>query len=223
MTRSAIIEVLAETIDSVRTLHPLRVAIDGVDGAGKTQLANELVAPLENIGRSVIRASIDGFHNPSHMRYKRGVNSPDGYYLDSFQNDALLDEFLIPLGPGGSRNYRSKIYDIRSETHIMKPLKEAPRDAVLLFDGIFLLRPKLINHWDYKIFVEVDFERSVERALSRDICNSGGEIEMSMLRNRYKERYVPGQKMYLKEVNPDRKADLVFENTSLENPKLIKP
>jgi uridine kinase len=222
MTRSSIIEELAEIIYSVRSLHPLRVAIDGVDGAGKTCLADELVAPLVNMGRFVIRASIDGFHYPWDLRYKRGADSPDGYYLDSFQNDALLDELLIPLGPGGSRNYRSKIYDFKSETHITEPLKEAPRDSVLLFDGVFLLRPELIYHWDYKIFVDVDFERSVERALSRDISILGGEIEKNSLRQRYKERYVPGQKVYLKGVKPEEKADLVIENTSLDAPKLIK-
>jgi hypothetical protein len=43
-------------------LFGVRVAIDGVDGVGKTTLADELVAPLQLLGRDVIRASIDGFH-----------------------------------------------------------------------------------------------------------------------------------------------------------------
>ena len=46
--RAKIIAQLAGQIAAVRCDHPLRVAIDGVDAAGKTTLAEELVAPLES-------------------------------------------------------------------------------------------------------------------------------------------------------------------------------
>ena len=44
--------------------HP-RVAIDGVDGAGKTTLPDELAPVIEGAGRGVVRASIDGLGNVS--------------------------------------------------------------------------------------------------------------------------------------------------------------
>jgi len=47
-------------------------------------LADVLAAPLARLGRPVIRASIDGFHNPGAIRYARGKFSPEGYYFDSF-------------------------------------------------------------------------------------------------------------------------------------------
>jgi uridine kinase len=46
----------------------VRVAIDGVDGAGKTTFANELAEVVGGLGRPVIRASVDGFHNPRVVR-----------------------------------------------------------------------------------------------------------------------------------------------------------
>lgn len=52
-----------------------KLAIDGVDGAGKTTLADELAIALEKKGEQVIRASIDGFHNPQKLRYAMGRNS----------------------------------------------------------------------------------------------------------------------------------------------------
>ncbi|MDH4033877.1 MAG: hypothetical protein OEV80_08770, partial [candidate division Zixibacteria bacterium] len=61
MPRPKLIEQLAEMINIVKRSHTVRVAIDGVDASGKTTLADELVTPLEAKGRSVIRASIDGF------------------------------------------------------------------------------------------------------------------------------------------------------------------
>src|SRR5262245_27221606 len=51
MKRSSVVEMLAERIAAGRRSHPVRVAIDGVDGVGKTTLANELVQPILERGR----------------------------------------------------------------------------------------------------------------------------------------------------------------------------
>lgn len=96
--------------------HPARVAIDGVDAAAKTALADELAGPLGARGRRVIRASIDGFHNPCAVRYRRGPDSPGGYYLDSFDHDALRASLLDPLGSGGDLRYRTATFDYRTES-----------------------------------------------------------------------------------------------------------
>jgi uridine kinase len=51
MTREDLVSDVVHRISRVRRPHLVRVAIDGVDAAGKTTLANELVAPLERVGR----------------------------------------------------------------------------------------------------------------------------------------------------------------------------
>ena len=83
--RNQVLTKLAEQIVTVEFPgHPIRVAIDGVDASGKTALADELVPLIEERGRPVIRASVDGFHQPRSLRYQRGVNSPEGYYFEFF-------------------------------------------------------------------------------------------------------------------------------------------
>src|SRR3712207_7018949 len=67
--RSAAVEQLAELIEATSVPHPVRVAIDGPDAAGKTVLADELAVALSVRRRHVIRASIDGFHRPRTARY----------------------------------------------------------------------------------------------------------------------------------------------------------
>ena len=124
--RHRALEQLAELIDSVSLPHPTRVAIDGVDAAGKTTLANELAGPFEARGRHVIRASTDGFHNPHEVRYRRGPESPEGYYLDSFDYETLRASLLEPLGPGGDLRYRTASFDYRTESPMQAVESLAP-------------------------------------------------------------------------------------------------
>ena len=134
LTRDALVRHLAGSIDSLERPHPCRVAIDGPDAAGKTTLADELAAALRGRQRVVIRASIDGFHRPHAQRYRLGQDSPQGYYNDSFDYQALRRELLDPLGPNGSRRYRVAVFDYRSDNARIDAQAVAPDDAILLFD-----------------------------------------------------------------------------------------
>lgn len=195
----------------------MRVAIDGVDAAGKTTLADELVAPIEKLGRPVIRASVDGFHRPRRERYRRGRDSPEGYYHDSFDYESLREELLEQLGPGGSLRYRRAVFDYRSDAFLYERLRTAQADAVLLFDGIFLLRPELNDLWDFRVFVQVELELTVERAIRRALERDG---KADGVRERYHKRYVPGQQIYLQTVKPHEVADVVVDNNDLSAPTL---
>lgn len=51
----------------------VRVAVDGVTGAGKTTLAGELAAAVRERGRPAVTVSMDGFHQPRTHRLPRGA------------------------------------------------------------------------------------------------------------------------------------------------------
>lgn len=220
MTRRELLAQLAERIDALQRPHPVRVAIDGVDAAGKTTLADDLVPAIEARGRPVIRASIDGFHRPRVERYQRGADSPEGYYHDSFDYAALRAALLLPLGPGGNRTYRRAVFDFRTDAPASAPIQQAPANAVLLFDGVFLLRPELADLWDYRIFVVVDFDVALERAVMRDQPLFGSPIAVT---TRYVQRYAPGQRLYLEAVRPQTHADVVVRNNDPAHSVLILP
>src|SRR5262245_14341636 len=76
MTRQSLLRHLANSLFARHCTHPLRGAIDGIDAAGKTTLANELAPLIEAQGRPAIRASIDDFHRPRAERYRQGPASP---------------------------------------------------------------------------------------------------------------------------------------------------
>jgi uridine kinase len=208
---------LTQKIITLPQEHPLCVAIDGIDAAGKTTLANELAPFLEGYGRAVIRASIDGFHYPRVQRYRQGPNSPQGYYEDAFDYDSLQKTLLQPLGPTGNRWYRRAAFDFRTDTPFALSEERAPLNAVLLFDGVFLLRPGLDPLWDYRIFVQVDFEVALQRAMKRDQSLFGNA---EAVRARYLQRYIPGQQLYLQRDHPQERADTIVDNNNPDSPRV---
>lgn len=198
--------------------HPVRVAFDGVDTAGKTTIANELAPLIIKRGRPVIRASIDGFHRPRAERRLRGAESPEGYYLDAFNYPALIGQLLKPLGVAGDLKYRVAVFDFKADAEVDTPVVRAEANAVLLFDGVFLLRPELDPFWDLRVFLDVSSDTVLARAVARDAALFGSESETV---RRYKNRYMPGQEIYLNTVHPASLADWVIDNNDPANPAVV--
>ncbi len=215
--RQEIVAAIAQRIVGVRVPHPVRVAIDGVDAAGKTTLADELAEAVRHLGRPVIRASIDGFHNARAIRRRRGSLSPEGYFEDSFNYRALVEALLLPLGAAGSGSFRRAVFDFRTDQPVTAPLEVASVDSVLLFDGVFLLRDELRAHFDFSVFVRAAFEVTIERAEQRDVQLFGSIEEV---RRRYRQRYVPGQELYLRTAQPERWASVIVDNNDPARPNI---
>jgi hypothetical protein len=73
------------------------------------------------------------------------------------------------------------------------PVTTTAADAVLLFDGVFLLRPELIDRWDLRIFVSAAFEETLARARIRDLAPLGSAARVEQ---RFRNRYLPSQQHY---------------------------
>ncbi|HEY7041015.1 MAG TPA: uridine kinase [Methylomirabilota bacterium] len=180
----------------------LRVGIDGVDGAGKTTLADALAATLTATAIPVVRASVDGFHHPRAVRYRLGRDSPEGFFRDSYDYPAMHRALLDPLSPGGSLRYRAAVFDHRTDRPVVAPEQRAEAGSVLVVDGIFLHRPELRRYWDLSVFLDVRFEVSIPRGAQR----GEGSADPLAPENR---RYVEGQRLYLQECDPKAHATIV--------------
>jgi len=212
--RQEILRTIADAILRLGTSRVVRVGIDGVDGAGKSIFGDELAQILADAGRPIIRASVDGFHNPRALRYRLGRLSPEGYFADSYDYEQLKAMLLDPLSPGGSGRYRRAVFDHRSDQPVSMPEAQAIPGAILVFDGIFLHRPELRGYWDHSVFLEVGATVSMARCAQRD----GTSPDPHALDNR---RYVEGQQLYLRECEPWCHATVVINNETLESPWIV--
>ena len=207
-------ETLLEIILLIQHNRPLLVAIDGVDAAGKTTLANELAEKLKEMGADVIESSIDAFHNPRVIRYKQGRDSAEGYYFDSFNLAALKLLLLNPLKTGDLR-YKTGAFDYTMDKGVISPLMESTINSILIFDGVFIHRPELREYWDYSIYLHITEEESIRRGINR---NSG---DVGAIRRRYETRYVAGQRIYHLMSDPISQADIIIDNNDPENPVIL--
>jgi uridine kinase len=193
-----------------------RVAIDGPDGAGKTVFADRLAESLRARGHVVIRISLDDFHHVRAVRYRRGRDSPEGFWLDSFDYDRFRTDVLAPFAPGGSRRYRPAAHDLTTDAVLTAPVRTAPPEAILLVDGLFLHRDELAGAWDFSVFLEVPFTETARRMAIRDGCTP--DPSDPSLR-----RYVEAQRLYFAACSPQSRATVVIDNTDYHAPKVIRP
>ncbi|GAB2697515.1 nucleoside/nucleotide kinase family protein [Thalassiella azotivora] len=190
------------------------VGVDGVDGAGKTTFADELAAVLRARGRAVLRAGHDDFHHPRARRYARGRDSAEGFWLDSFDDEAFTRLLLAPLGPGGDRRVRTRSHDLATDAVVDEPPVTVAPGTVVVVDGLFLHRDELADHWHLSVLLDVPFEVSVARMAVRD----GSHPDPAAASN---ARYVGGQRLYHAAADPRARADLVVDNSDLDAPRLV--
>ena len=92
---------LADLVLDLRRPHPVRVGIDGCSAAGKTTLADELATVLRGrTERQVIRVQIDLFKRQVDLRTAYPADSPESYYLDSWDYAARTGAPARAARPG---------------------------------------------------------------------------------------------------------------------------
>lgn len=193
---------------------PTLVAVDGVDGSGKTMFAARLAAEFEVAGRRAVIVHVDDFHNPRKVRYRLGRDSAEGYFLDTYDLAKLAAYVLDPLtSDQRPRRITTKAFDYRTDLVVDAEPVEVSADDVVIVEGMFLHRNELVPRWDLSIFLDAPFDVTVRRMADRDGTNPDPEHPSV-------RRYVEGQRHYLATCKPRERATLVVDNTDPRVPQL---
>ena len=219
MIKQELLDYLSKRIISQKWNNPLVVWINGVDGSGKSHLSKELYHFMKQLGYDMEVIGVDDFLNNRKIRYTKWIESPEWFYYDTYNHEDFLKYVLIPFQKWEWK-YCKKIFDIDTNREVKKEMKVIKKSQIVLIEGIFLFRPELNSFFDYKIFLNVSFDTTLERMLKRDtdLGRLWGKKEVI---ERFNIRYMPWQKLYFSDAKPQEKSDILIDNTDYNNPIII--
>ena len=210
---------LARRIVAIRSTR-IRAVVDGYTASGKTSFAHELAAAVRTRGRSTMRATFDDFKKPWRDAREKGYErlTGEGYYRNAPDFESARDLLLEPAGPQGSGVVALCAHDPLTGDDRREITIDAPLDAVLIVDSVFGMRPEYDDSWDFRIWIEIPLELALARGVERD-ADSEGRDEAERL---HRDRYHVAEQIYVDEVDPKAKADVIIDNTDFANPVVIR-
>lgn len=223
--RTGVLSLVATAVSGAARSGRALIAVDGASGTGKSTFADELTLMLERADKIVVRASIDSFHRPRDERYRLGPDSAEGYYQDSHDIEGLKVHLLEPF-TAGTGSYRRALFDEPSDRPVNEPPEPVPTAAILIFDGLFLHRPELVDFWDLSVFLTAATRREAawQEYLTRGLPVDPGERDVetaARVQRARRHRYLKGQALYEREASPRQRATVVIDNDDLTCPRVI--
>lgn len=191
--------------DSIIGNTTLIVGIDGLGGAGKSTLAEQLVRLLQESGKSVFLLHIDDFIHPRAVRYNDAVPEWACYYYLQWRYEALR-AVLAPLKREGTFSGEVQLYDKENDTYVSQNLSITQR-SIVIAEGVFLQRRELAELFDCMIYLDVPEEIRLRRVLQRD----GYIGDAAAVREKYERRYFPAERYYVRTCRPAERADYVMQ------------
>jgi uridine kinase len=183
-------DILDELVAEIRHNYArgrVSVAVDGLTGSGTAGFADELAEAFRRAGVPVVRASIDAFQ----VAEPDGDAGPSRFYAEAYDYAAFTDRLARPFR-------REKPFALAPGA---EP-QDLEGDAVLIVDGVFLLRPELIGAWSSTVVLFVPADEAFARA----------GLDPASVR-------AQAEHLYLDRVQPRVKAIANVDNTDPEHPR----
>lgn len=200
----------AKIHEQIKKLHdPNRtviVGIDGLGGAGKSTVSEELYRLLGEENYSVSVLHIDDFIHPKAVRYNDSYAEWECYYDLQWRYDYLINEVIMPI-KRGDFNSKIELYDKDNDTYYLSET-DIPSGSIVIIEGIFLQREELRDAFDFMIYIDIPEEVRLERVLERD----GYIGDKEQIKAKYNNRYFPAERHYVKTCSPCDKADCVVRS-----------
>ena len=175
------------------------VALDGVDGAGKTVLGRELAAVVAAAPRG---APGLGRRLPPPARSQRYAHgrTAETFYRDSYDHDAIRRAAGRPFRAG--EPWVRAVHDVEREV-LVDPVPEPAAGLARCSwsTGSSCTAPSCADLWDASVWLHVPFEVSSRAATPGSATVDADAADPASAVN---ARYVGGQRLYLAEVDPAR-------------------
>ncbi len=169
------------------------IAIDGLDGSGKSTFAVALAAAVEAAGQPAVVWHVDDFRRTVDFEGQSAEGEAALYY-DRYYDFSTLDGALASFLKGG------------------------PDGAIALLEGVLVLRARLPAGTPL-IVLEVSPDEARRRILTRD--RAKGRTDQEIVR-RMERRYFPAQARYRAAFDPVARADVLVDNDDWTRPRVLR-
>jgi uridine kinase len=181
-------------------MKPLVIGVAGGTGSGKSTVARNVAAALEDASVAFIDMDayyLDHSHLPLEERRKVNWDHPNAFDWD------LLVQQLSELGSG--RAIEKPVYDFHAHMRSANCVRVPPADVVVI-DGILLfVDPRVRELCDVKVFVDADADIRLIRRIRRDMAKRGRPL--GEILDQYLSTVQP---MHLEFVEPSKRyADMI--------------
>lgn len=184
---ASIKDIIQKITELLERKKTILVAIDGRGGAGKSTLAKNLHKEFSNL--TIV--SLDDFYLPQ-------VGLPD--------LERVLKQVIIPLKNNQTTKYQR--YDWGTKK--LEEWHKVSQNQIIIFEGMTALHDSIRPNFDLTIWVECPADIAHERGIQRDKNLYKVDTEKD-----WQNLWIPKEEKYIKEVNPQSKADVVINSTIL--------
>ena len=169
------------------------IAVDGLDGSGKSRFATALADALTAAGRLAALLHVDDFRRPLDFAGLAPPEEASLYYDHYFDFPGLANALVTELaGPADG--------------------------AVVLLEGVMVLRAGLPAGTPL-VVLEVSPGEARRRIIARDQAKGRTPAEIA---GRIDRRYFPAQARYRADFDPPARADLIVDNEDWTRPRAIR-
>jgi uridine kinase len=192
------------------------VAVDGVDGSGKSHVAGRLRDEAARRGVRAVLFRVDDFRRP--VAWQQPGRTPAEIYYDDYYDLAALERALVAFR-GGAAATSVPVWDPVTER--VTDTREQPLDGVALaiVEGVFTLRLPSVADGGFLVFLRTSPGAAEQRIVERD--QRKGRTREQVLA-RVHERYLPAHAMYLARCAPESRADAVIDNEDYAAPRAVR-
>src|SRR4051812_41153895 len=170
------------------------VAVDGLDGSGKSQFAAVLAAACVADG---VAATV--------------------LHVDDFKRDL---EFAGLDAEAEASLYYERYFDLAALDRRLAPFQADQRETgLVIVEGVFTLRVPSVAAGAAVIVLAVSPDEARRRIHARDRVKGRTEQEIN---HRIARRYFPAQTRYRAELDPDGRAAAIVDNDDWRRPRIVR-
>ena len=183
------------------------VALSGIDGSGKSHVAERLAQRLARRGCRVAGINVDGWLELPDRRF--GETRPaEHFYEHGIRFHEMFARLVLPLRDRRMVRVEADLADATNAPTYRRHTYAFDAADIILLEGIFLLKRAFRAHYDLALWVECSFETALRRALAR--AQEGLTPEETV--RDYEHIYFAAQRLHFARDDPRAAAVLVIDN-----------